>query len=586
MRLLRVSDLKLVEFMSDNIPPYAILSHTWVHDQEVIFEDMLSGTAENKPCFTKLKKTAEQAVTDGFEYVWIDNCCIDKRSSAELSEALNSMYAWYQAASICYAYLSDVPTDVRIHDRDSEFARCRWFTRGFTLQELLAPREVVFFSSEWKAIGRKTELYEVLSTITGIGIQYLSQEVPLSSASIASRMSWAAKRNTSRPEDVAYCLLGIFNIHMPLLYGEGERAYIRLQEEIMRQSDDHSIFAWRDLDALPNTLHGLLARSPRHFSFSGKFIPYSNWESLPPYGMTNRGLQIALFLKKCFGDEDNYVAAINCPVPPSYKDGTFLAIFLKKLSSGDEQYVRSNIGSFAHIQDSRGDLKVIFVRQSLQNSSLSAGTGVYPYQVAQLREGPQSYYKQVNIAYEAVRAIAPESVVSSQKNLQHFRSTLGDPARTPEFLLKAQKAREDWLPKYFHNEFPVPKVASKLAGAIVFESSTETQRVCVMIGSMRGFDVGFDAIELSQDMLLTEPPHQALDMLQQRFKPKPEHELIVLERTCCYIHVGLYLHRGVKYYMVDVTVMDSGKVDNLEPTNPSLSSDFQRSSFVPRIQYN
>ncbi|OJJ70456.1 hypothetical protein ASPBRDRAFT_83066, partial [Aspergillus brasiliensis CBS 101740] len=244
MRLLRVSDLKLVEFMSDTIPPYAILSHTWVHDQEVIFEDMLSGTAENKPCFTKLKKTAEQAATDGFEYVWIDNCCIDKRSSAELSEALNSMYAWYQAASICYAYLSDVPTDVRIQDADSEFARCRWFTRGFTLQELLAPREVVFFSSEWKVIGRKTELYEVLSTITGIGIQYLSQEALLSSASIASRMSWAANRNTSRPEDVAYCLLGIFNIHMPLLYGEGERAYIRLQEEIMRQSDDHSIFAW------------------------------------------------------------------------------------------------------------------------------------------------------------------------------------------------------------------------------------------------------------------------------------------------------------------------------------------------------
>ncbi|GKZ18122.1 hypothetical protein AbraIFM66951_004592 [Aspergillus brasiliensis] len=586
MRLLRVSDLKLVEFMSDTIPPYAILSHTWCHDQEVIFEDMLSGTAENKPCFTKLKKTAEQAATDGFEYVWIDNCCIDKRSSAELSEALNSMYAWYQAASICYAYLSDVPTDVRIQERDSEFARCRWSTRGFTLQELLAPREVVFFSSEWKVIGRKSELYEVLSTITGIGVQYLSQEVPLSSASIASRMSWAAKRNTSRPEDVAYCLLGIFNIHMPLLYGEGERAFIRLQEEIMRQSDDHSIFAWRDLDAPPNTLHGLLARSPRHFSFSGKFIPYSNWESLSPYGMTHRGLQISLFLNKCSGDEDNYVAAINCPVTPSYKDGTFLGIFLKKLSSGDEQYLRSNIGEFAHIQDSRGDLKAIFVRQSSQKFSLSVGTGVYPYHVAQLRKGPRSYCKEVDVPFEAVRVIAPESVVSSQSHRQYFKSTLGDPARTPEFLLAAQKVREDWLPERFHNEFPVPKVASTLAGAIVFERPTDAQRVCVMIGSMRGFDVGFDAIELSPDMLVTEPPHEALDMLQQRFNPKPEHERIVLERARCYIHVGPYLHRGVKYYMVDVTVMDSGKVDNLEPPELSLSSDSQRSSFVPRLQYN
>ncbi|GKZ37955.1 hypothetical protein AbraIFM66950_009818 [Aspergillus brasiliensis] len=586
MRLLKVSDLKLVEFMSDTIPPYAILSHTWVHGQEVIFEDMLSGTAEKKPGFTKLKKTAEQAADDGFEYVWIDNCCIDKRSSAELSEALNSMYAWYQAASICYAYLSDVPTDVRIQDGDSEFARCRWFTRGFTLQELLAPREVVFFSSEWKAIGRKTELYEVLSTITGIGIQYLSQEVPLSSASIASRMSWAAKRNTSRPEDVAYCLLGIFNIHMPLLYGEGERAYIRLQEEIMRQSGDHSIFAWRDLDAHPNTLHGLLARSPRQFAFSGNFISYSNWESLPPYVMTNRGLQIALYLNKCPEEEDNYVAALNCPVAPSYRNGTFLGIYLKKLSAGDEQYLRSNIGEFARIQDSRGDLKAIFVRQSLQNSSLSAGNGVYPYHVAQLRKGPRSYCKPEKVTFEAVRVIAPESVVSSQNSLQYFRSTLGDIATPPEFLLAAQKAREDWLPRCSQNEFPVPKLASKLAGAIVFERPTDAQRVCVMIGSMRGRDFGFDAIELSQDMLVTEPPHQALEMLQQQYIPKPGHRFIFLERTWCYIHVGPYMHQGVKYYMVDVTVRGLEEVDDLDDGVDYDISSSVRFSFVPRLYQN
>ncbi|PWY95174.1 HET-domain-containing protein, partial [Aspergillus sclerotioniger CBS 115572] len=243
MRLLQVSDLKLLDFLPDSIPPYAILSHTWGKD-EVLFEDILHHTAINKSSYVKVEGAAKQASANNLEYVWIDNCCIDKSSSAELSEALNSMFAWYENATVCYAYLSDVPTNVNVNDPGSEFTRSRWFTRGFTLQELLAPKEVIFFSSNWEVIGKKTELYEILSTITGIGVQYLRHKAPLSSASIANRMSWVANRETSRPEDIAYCLLGIFNINMPLLYGERDRAFIRLQEEIMRQSDDQSIFAW------------------------------------------------------------------------------------------------------------------------------------------------------------------------------------------------------------------------------------------------------------------------------------------------------------------------------------------------------
>lgn len=214
MRLLTTSNLELVEFRPHEIPPYAILSHTW-EKHEVLLQDMVNQSAQKKPSFAKVRSAVHQARKGGLGYVWVDNCCIDKSSSAELSESLNSMYAWYQNAAICYAYLSDVTADIDVTDSDSEFARSLWFTRGFTLQELLAPAQVVFFSRDWIAIGSKIELQESLSTITGISVQYLCHQEPIFSACIAERMSWAAKRQTSRPEDVAYCLLGIFNVNMP-----------------------------------------------------------------------------------------------------------------------------------------------------------------------------------------------------------------------------------------------------------------------------------------------------------------------------------------------------------------------------------
>ena len=163
-----------------------------------------------------------------------DLCCIDKTSSAELSEAINSMYRWYQESGVCYAYLADVPPNA--------FSKSRWFTRGWTLQELIAPSTVIFLDQKWQEIGTKSSLQRVISEITGIPTDILLGG-DLEDASIAQRMSWASKRETTRVEDAAYCLMGIFSIHMPMLYGEGERAFIRLQEEIMRVSDDHSLFA-------------------------------------------------------------------------------------------------------------------------------------------------------------------------------------------------------------------------------------------------------------------------------------------------------------------------------------------------------
>ncbi|EOD52666.1 putative mfs monocarboxylate transporter protein [Neofusicoccum parvum UCRNP2] len=192
MRLLNTPTLEFEAFNPSAIPPYAILSHRWQAD-EVLFEDMTTGLARNKKGYCKIVDSCKQAAKDRFGYIWVDTCCIDKQSSAELSEAINSMYAWYSEADICYAYLADV-TDGVDPEVDTEFAESEW------------------------------------------------------------------------PEDVAYCLMGLFDINMPMLYGEGEKAFIRLQEEIMRASDDESLFAWVDRDADPDALYGLLAKSPAWFA--------------------------------------------------------------------------------------------------------------------------------------------------------------------------------------------------------------------------------------------------------------------------------------------------------------------------------
>jgi hypothetical protein len=177
---------------------------------------------------------------------WIDSCCIDKTSSAELSEAINSMFRWYQNAQVCYAYLSDVPAieDLDHYRKDSEFRRSKWFTRGWTLQELLAPEIVVFYNHDWVEIGTKALMSGVIRSITNIDRGFLMGESEIKPACVAQKMSWASRRKTTRLEDTAYCLMGLFDVNMPLLYGEGEKAFYRLQLEIIKNSSDESIFAW------------------------------------------------------------------------------------------------------------------------------------------------------------------------------------------------------------------------------------------------------------------------------------------------------------------------------------------------------
>ncbi|RTE68256.1 hypothetical protein BHE90_017367, partial [Fusarium euwallaceae] len=282
MRLLNIKHIEL-EYFADNVPRYAILSHTW-EEEEVTFQDMEQGRAKDKKGYTKIKNCCSVARDKGYNYVWIDTCCIDKTSSAELTEAINSMYRYYRECEACYSFLSDISSA-------SNFSQSRWFTRGWTLQELIAPMHMIFFNKEWQQLGTKASLGDKISERTDVPQAILLGTESFDSASVAQRMSWAAGRKTTRVEDRAYSLMGIFDINMPLLYGEGHKAFIRLQEEILRVSDDHSIFAWRHTDTRSGG--GLLADSPDAFKGSKNIIswnPFTPYNS--PFTVTNKGVHL------------------------------------------------------------------------------------------------------------------------------------------------------------------------------------------------------------------------------------------------------------------------------------------------------
>jgi hypothetical protein len=235
MRLINVKTFELIEFIGEDIPPYAILSHRWGKaSDEVSFEVMSTSLAEAQELkgFAKIAHCARQAEAEGLLYCWIDTCCIDKKSSAELSEAINSMFTWYQSARVCYAYLEDVVAPFPARDPpesydewESSFIQSQWFTRGWTLQELIAPRFVRFYSRDWASLGGTERHAELISEYHGIDSGILTGSTSLDGFTVAEKMRWASCRQTTRPEDIAYCLLGIFDANMPLMYGEGPKAF-------------------------------------------------------------------------------------------------------------------------------------------------------------------------------------------------------------------------------------------------------------------------------------------------------------------------------------------------------------------------
>lgn len=320
MRLINVHTLKLECFPGKEKPPYVILSHTWGSTEEEVsfidFQDL--AVSHKKVGFRKIALMCSEAKATGIDYAWADTCCIDKSSSSEQSEAINSMFRWYSDAKICYAYLSDIriapdddPDEILATSGHDLLKKSRWFTRGWTLQELIAPNSIVFFDSNWRKIGDKISCCHKISSITGIDKAVLLDPSKIFKKLYATRLFWAAKRQTTRPEDTAYCLMGLFGVHMPLLYGEGDsRAFKRLQLELVKLTSSHSLLTWGldferhigpgpDLSRIfPETLtqRPILAHSPSLFSWHPAIRRLHTGNDEKPWVVTNRGIEIEVLV--------------------------------------------------------------------------------------------------------------------------------------------------------------------------------------------------------------------------------------------------------------------------------------------------
>ncbi|QIX00101.1 hypothetical protein AMS68_005618 [Peltaster fructicola] len=410
----RSENIVVESFVGDKVPKYAILSHTW-SDGEVSFSDLKNREVMvHLAGFIKISFACRQASRDGHHWLWVDTCCIDKTSSSELSEAINSMYQWYEGAEICYVHLEDLPGNCpRLREKVSEvchsftgvelvttqdraslpskelltrrrsllgdlngigrleerlaseeqhepqywigaLARCRWFTRGWTLQELIAPGEVAFFGSAWNPIAYKRHILHTISGITGIDTLVLTHQISLDELSVAKKMSWAASRATTRKEDESYCLLGVLGINMTLLYGEGDKAFTRLQEEVLRMSTDCSVFLWsrgrhsrldsRKLRALrqpPDINRVLLAPSAAVFKPCSKITHEKRSDYECSYLMTHRGLQLDIVLMPITTDDEHeeFLGIMPCHLEDDFKHS--LAIHLRKHKTGTKESMYS-----------------------------------------------------------------------------------------------------------------------------------------------------------------------------------------------------------------------------------------------------
>ena len=323
------------DFIGDDIPKYAILSHTW-GAKEVTFRELNYRSGESEASYDKIRFCGQKAANDGLQFFWVDTCCIDKSSSAELSEAINSMYKWYSKAEVCYAFLSDLETVQTSDSFLSDLRKCKWFTRGWTLQELIAPRQVIFVNKNWVEVGDKESLSEIITEITRIDYCTLNG-LPIQQLSVATRMSWASRRETTCPEDEAYCLLGIFGINMPLLYGEGgEKAFLRLQNEVLRKTEDQSIFAWstegvRDIET-PTKHWGLLAPTPRFFENSSQYVPVRYSHCSADLTITHWGIMLKVAI-----NDNGCIIALKCREKETLG---FFCVPVLRLRTGQTHYAR------------------------------------------------------------------------------------------------------------------------------------------------------------------------------------------------------------------------------------------------------
>ncbi|KAF7532351.1 hypothetical protein G7054_g8017 [Neopestalotiopsis clavispora] len=395
MRLLRTTGYQLVEAndIPTPFPQYSILSHTWISPKdEVTYQDLKHRTADiendifKQKGWAKLQRYCDRAARDGWEWAWMDTCCIDKTNPADTQEAINAMFRWYQDAGVCYAYLDDVDIDKVGHpvladgDIDDIAGRenvanprssahktlrpfiieAKWFTRGWTLQELLAPPYLIFVDQAWRRIGNRETWAVEIEEASRIEARHLTNFSPtnFTSCSIAMRFSWASSRETTVEEDETYSLLGLFGISLPLIYGEGRwRAFNRLQRELITVYNDDSIFAWkvpRSLNGRSTESHetankygrGILAPSIREYWDASGIEAFGFYDNR--FSMTNKGLEIHA---KRWRRKDNislYLIRLNC----GCGDSNRLAIPLEHVN---DTYDRIHLGEIYEMKNITSD---------------------------------------------------------------------------------------------------------------------------------------------------------------------------------------------------------------------------------------
>lgn len=383
------------------------------------------------------------------------------------------------------------------------------------MQELIALSDLSFFSQNWVEIGKKSDLHDLLSKITGIDADFLTGVRDLGSASVAKRFSWASRRTTTRDEDVAYCLMGLFGVNMALLYGERERAFIRLQEEIMKHSDDQSIFAWTLPTAAPGSHCGLLAQSPANFVNAGAIVPYRDWQTSRPFSMSNKGLRIDVPLVR--HAENIYIAALDCPAPPN--DEGPLGIYLQRVLTGDHQYARVRPESLCKVLV-RGDIETVYVRQRVLSSGLLDD---YPRRNPQIGNRP-----------------APDDIYQLVSSVHALSSQLALPV--PIFPFQPPEWTQTGVPF----NFMVTRGPSRLLAALLLERLSNKTRVLIMFGCTPESEPTFDVAVISEIKNFTQ--------VERLFNPRKTGTYMAVEHHRVRVDAEEQKHEGAGVYMVTVVV--------------------------------
>ena len=379
MFLIDTLSLELREFSGRDLPKYAILSHRW-GEEEPNHKNFRKKRQTHLAGYQKIVDCCDFVRARGHAWLWVDTVCIDKKSSAELSEAINSMYQWYQNASECYAYLEDLAPEHCYGSAEEALQRSAWFTRGWTLQEMLAPMRLTIVNRDWIICGRTypdedglprvpandrsiwhyDEMLHALSALTSVPVRILNHQRSVYTESVATRMSWMGRRCTTRVEDQAYCMLGLFRINMPLLYGEGNNAFRRLQKEIVQDSSDETIFMAHSSRFING---GILNTKPSAYEH-GSCVRRAHLFDRPPYTFTNRGLRLEFLPGSMVfaepGSTKKLLIALNCRVDsPAAPSLAFL--YLTQMSCG--HYAREVV-KMHQIEQMLGEAQIMRWKQT------------------------------------------------------------------------------------------------------------------------------------------------------------------------------------------------------------------------------